>query len=488
MSNLKNMNETLLAKIKEEVSESIFELWFQDLKIIKLTESAIFMSVESDVQLLRIRDKYMDQMKFWIKECFDLDMQIKLYHNQFGKITDEELERDAAEIRKNAGNDSGVTFNRADTSDGGANGEADRINEIIVQKNDNIQPGKNDIIYDGKQNFKLDYTFENFVVGNSNRFTFTACTDVAKYPASRYNPLFIYAPPGLGKTHLLYAITNEYAKNYGNAKIIYVKGEEFTNQLINSLSERTSNYFREKYRNADILLVDDIQFIAGKNSTQEEFFHTFNSLYESKKQIVLTSDCPPRDIKLLEDRLTSRFESGLITDIQPPDLELRIAILKQKAKDMDIDVSNDVLLFLAENITSNIRQIEGAIKKLNAYAFLNNSQITVDLARACILDILSGTEPVNVTVEKVLNLVASKYNVPVEEIKGRKRTQDIATARHISIYILRKITDMSLPSIGKIYGRDHSTIISAIDSITEKYNNDGSIRVQVDDIIKMAKS
>ena len=290
-------------------------------------------------------------------------------------------------------------------------------------------------------------------------------------------------------------MANEYSQRFKTARIIYTTGEEFTNQLINFLQVRDTHqkqqylqYFREKYRNCDMLLIDDIQFIAGKDTTQEEFFHTFNALYNAGKQIILTSDRPPRDMKVLEDRLKSRFESGLIADIQPPEIELRIAILKRKSEDMGIKVPNDVLFFLAEKILLNIRQMEGAVKKLNAYSSMNNGIITLELAEACIADILSGTEPINVTVEKVLSLVAQTFSVPQEELKGRKRTKEIAFARNAAIYIIRKITDLSLPATGRFFDRDHSTIHSAVTSIEAEIKTNSTLNNQIEEISKLVKS
>ena len=244
------------------------------------------------------------------------------------------------------------------------------------------------------------------------------------------------------------------------------------------------NEFRNKYRSCDVLLIDDIQFIAGKDSTQEEFFHTFNTLYEEKKQIILTSDRPPRDIKTLEDRLKTRFEWGLIADIQPPDLELRIAIIKKKIEQAHIRVPDDVVMFLAENLRSNIRQIEGAIRKLSALSFLNGKDISMELARNCISELLGGAEPVNVTVDKIFAAVFKKYNVRRNDLTGTRRTKDVASARHITIYLIRKITDMSFPNIGKIFSRDHSTIMSSIETVEKKLQHDTVFNVEINELIK----
>ena len=284
---------------------------------------------------------------------------------------------------------------------------------------------------------------------------------MANNPATNYNPLFIYGNSGLGKTHLLYATINRLKQNNPNIKIIYTNGEDFTNQMIACLANKTMEDFRDKYRTCDVLLIDDIQFIAGKVATQEEFFHTFNALFEDKKQIILTSDRPPRDIKTLEDRLKSRFEWGLIADIEPPDLELRIAIIKKKAEQVNVFIPDDVLTYLGENLRSNIRQIEGAIKKLGALSFLSGKDINMNLAHECISELLGGAEPVNITVDKIFTAVFRKYGISKEDLIGPKRNKEITNARHAAIFLIRDMTEMSYPNISKIFNRDHATIISS---------------------------
>ena len=332
--------------------------------------------------------------------------------------------------------------------------------------------------------YNFEYTFDNFIVGSSNKFAHAACTAVAANPAMNYNPLFIYGPSGLGKTHLLYAITNEIKKKKPAAKIIYIKGEDFTTQFIEALASQMTNEFRNKYRSCDVLLIDDIQFIAGKTSTQEEFFHTFNALYEEHKQIILTSDRPPRDMKTLEDRLKTRFEWGLLADIQPPDLELRVAIIKKKAEQVGIIIPEDVLTYLAENLRSNIRQIEGAMKKLGALAFLSGQKITMEVARGCIADLLGGEEPVSVTVDKIFATVYKKYGISKEELTGKSRSREIAQARHVTIYLIRKITEMSLPNIGKIFNRDHTTALASWETIDKKLKTDAMLTLDINEMTK----
>ena len=328
------------------------------------------------------------------------------------------------------------------------------------------------------------YTFSNFIVGNSNKFAHAACVAVAERPATDYNPLFIYGQSGLGKTHLLYAITNELIKKKPDINIIYTKSEDFTNYLVECLKDRAMDRFRQKFRSCDVLLIDDIQFIAGKDSTQEEFFHTFNALYEEHKQIILTSDRPPSDIKTLEYRLKTRFEWGLIADIQPPEFELRLAIIKKKSEQAGINIPDDVCEFLAENLRTNIRQIEGSIKKLRALSFLTGTDITMEMARGCVAELLGGAEPVSVTVDKIFAAVYKKYGIPKEDILGSRRTKEIAFARHVTSYLIRNITEMSLPNIGKLLGRDHSTIISSIDTIEKKLRTDKIFNIEIEQMIK----
>ncbi|MCL2772632.1 MAG: chromosomal replication initiator protein DnaA [Oscillospiraceae bacterium] len=499
-------------KIKEHIKKNIadkpriYDLWFASMSVLRMTDSVVFISVDTEMQQKTIEVKYKHLIEEAVKQLYDCDGKVIIYNTQYGKITREQIDADEIKFTPgdvieadNDGDNRLILYSKnrgLKTADNTVTeDEEGAISEFIISNNTTKFKGS---LGDWKKNFKLDYTFDNFVVGSSNRLAYTACTVVAQYPADKYNPLFIHGPSGIGKTHLLYAISNEYVQRFQNTRIIYITGEEFTNQVINNLSEpnfqQKNQYmqnFRENYRNCDMLLIDDIQFIAGKNTTQEEFFHTFNALYNGGKQIILTSDRPPRDIKILEDRLKSRFESGLIADIQSPDFELRVAILKRKSEDMGIKISNEVLLFLAENISSSIRQLEGAIKKLNAYAYLNNlnsSGITLELAKACIADILSGTEPINVTVEKILSLVAQTFGVPLDELKGRKRTKEVALARNVAIYIIRKITDLSLPATGRFFDRDHSTIHSAVTTIAEEVKTNNTLNNQIEEISKLAKS
>lgn len=330
-----------------------------------------------------------------------------------------------------------------------------------------------------------EYTFDTFIVGSSNNFAYAACKAVATQQTGSYNPLFIYGPSGLGKTHLLTAIKNEVSRVYPEKNIISISSEIFTNELIAAISTKTINSFHNKYRRADVLLVDDIQFIAGKESTQEEFFHTFNELYQVGKQIVLTSDRPPKDIKTLEDRLKSRFEWGLLTDISPPDFETRIAIINRKADLLQIEIPSDVSEFIANRLKTNIRQLEGAVKKIKAYKLMVGSPPSISVAQTVIKEILNDNQPVPVTVERIIEEVSKTYSVTPDDIRSNKRSANISIARQAAIYIVREITQMSLAPIGEEFGgRDHSTIVYALKQMEKQMSTDSRQKAIIEDIIK----
>ncbi|HEY8362880.1 MAG TPA: chromosomal replication initiator protein DnaA [Tissierellaceae bacterium] len=332
------------------------------------------------------------------------------------------------------------------------------------------------------------YTFDTFVIGNSNRFAHAASLAVAEAPAQAYNPLFIYGGVGLGKTHLMHAIGHYILNQNPSAKVVYVSSEKFTNELINSIREYRNEEFRNKYRNVDVLLIDDIQFIAGKEGTQEEFFHTFNALHEANKQIVISSDRPPKEIPTLEDRLRSRFEWGLIADIQPPDLETRIAILRKKASVENIKVNDDVILYIASKIESNIRELEGALIRVVAYSSLTNSEITVELAEEALKDILSSNKVIEITVDSIKEVVARNFKIKIEDFNSKKRTKSIAYPRQIAMYLTRELTDLSLPKIGDEFGgRDHTTVIHAYDKITADMKKNPDLKRKIDEMIKQIK-
>jgi chromosomal replication initiator protein DnaA len=329
------------------------------------------------------------------------------------------------------------------------------------------------------------YTFDTFVIGNSNRFAHAASLAVAESPAKSYNPLFIYGGVGLGKTHLMHAIGNHVLQRSPNTRVLYVSSEKFTNELIDAIRDENSIEFRNHYRNVDILLIDDIQFLAGKERTQEEFFHTFNDLHEANKQIIISSDRPPKEIPTLEDRLRSRFEWGLITDIQAPDLETRIAILRKKAKMENLQVPNEVMVYIADKIHSNIRELEGALIRVMAFASLSSLPITTDVAVEALKDIIPTNSTKLVTIDIIQQSVAGYFNLSPNEFKAKKRTRAVAFPRQIAMYLSRQLTDASLPKIGDEFGgRDHTTVMHAHEKISQAMQNDPQLQKKINEIIQ----
>lgn len=337
-------------------------------------------------------------------------------------------------------------------------------------------------------NLNPRYVFGSFVVGNSNRMAHAASLAVAESPAKAYNPLFLYGNSGLGKTHLMHSIAHYILQKKPTTKVLYVTSETFTNELILSIQNNKNEDFRNKYRNIDVLLIDDIQFISKKEGTQEEFFHTFNALHESNKQIIISSDRPPKEIKTLEDRLRSRFEWGLIADIQAPDYETRIAILRKKADTEGLVVPDEVMAFIAKCIVSNIRELEGALTRIVAYATLTNQQITIDLAETALKDIFSENVAVQVTPELIQDIVSRHYNIRIEEMTGSKKPKNIAYPRQIAMYLTRKLLDISLPKIGDQFGgRDHTTVIHAIAKIERELEKDNELQKTIFELEKQIK-
>ena len=328
--------------------------------------------------------------------------------------------------------------------------------------------------------FDDEYTFEHFIVGSSNKFAHAAAISVANNPAENYNPLFIYGQSGLGKTHLLHAIGNVIHQNHPDFRIIYVKGEDFTNELVTAIQSGDVQDFRGKYRMADLLLIDDIQFIAGKERTQEEFFHTFNALYESGKQLVLTSDRPPKEMNTLEDRMKTRFEWGLLADIQPPDLETRLAIISAKSMKLGFELSRDFMYQIAENLQSNVRQLEGTVKKIKAKHELNGEPISAEMVSDVIEEVKSINPGLNPTPDMILQTVSNFYSMPVDQILANKRSKDTVRPRQMAMYLVRKLTNYSLPEIGKVFCRDHTTVMHACNKIEDERKQ----LAETDDIIR----
>ena len=332
-------------------------------------------------------------------------------------------------------------------------------------------------------------TFENFIVGPGNRFAHAAAQAVASNPAGAYNPLFIYGGSGLGKTHLLFAIKNELAKTRPAMNVLYIQSETFTNELITAISQGSTESFHNKYRTVDALLVDDVQFIGGKESTEEEFFHTFNALTTSGKQIVLTSDRPPKEIKSLTERLQTRFESGLLADIAPPEYETRVSILKRKAEELGYPISDEIAQYIADNIKDNIRQLEGIVKKLSALRIMENTPPTLSDVQGAIKDIMKEERPTSVTIDKILNEVSRTFDISLDDLKSQKRDAEIVNARQIAMYVTREVTGITYESIGeKLGGKDHATVTHSIKKIKKQLENDIRLRDLIEDIIKNSKN
>ena len=443
---LKELWEKTLNIIKSELSEVSFNTWIKSCEPLSMSSDTIKISVPNAFTQEILEKRYKDLVANSIKAICS-----KLYTIQF--LIASEVQGNEEENKKQK---------RSLNND----------KKIIVndEMNTNLNP---------------KYTFDSFVIGNSNRFAHAASLAVAESPAKAYNPLFIYGGVGLGKTHLMHAIGHYVLQNNKNAKVVYVSSEKFTNELINAIKDDKNEDFRNKYRNVDVLLIDDIQFIAGKERTQEEFFHTFNALHDANKQIILSSDRPPKEIPTLEDRLRSRFEWGLIADIQVPDFETRMAILKKKADVEKLNVANEVMVYIATKIKSNIRELEGALIRIVAYSSLTNREITVDLASEALKDIISKKQSKHITIEIIQDVVANYFNLRVEDLKSQRRTRNVSYPRQIAMYLSRKLTDMSLPKIGEEFGgRDHTTVIHAYEKISDNLNRDESLQHTIDDITK----
>lgn len=446
-----NLWHDIVEKLKEEFSETTVGLWFGSATIGSLDGDSVTIVAEDDFKKSIIEKKYLPVLERMFEELLGFKVEVRV--------------------------DSATGDSDARSEEPGCSSPARRPRVPTRPRRKSRPPGPN---------LRSEYTFDNFVVGSSNQLAQAAAYAVAQHPAELYNPLFLFGPSGLGKTHLLFAIMNEVRKLHPNFNILYVTSEEFTNELIDALALRQNRNlaFKEKYRNVDMLLVDDVHFIAGKYSVQEEFFHTFNALYNEKKQIILTSDRPPRDISYLESRLQTRFESGLMADIQPPDTELRAAIFKMKTQLLGIRLDNEVLTYLSENITNNVRQIEGALKRLRAQSFITGEPISKAMAADVLKDFFTTDGAERVTIEKVFSFVSRRYGFSTEDIRGKKRTSDIVYVRHIAMYLCTEYTGLSLKAIGRQFGRDHSTVINARDNVINRMKKDSAFDKEIRELSK----
>jgi chromosomal replication initiator protein len=424
---LRGLWEESIRLIREEMPGVSFNTWIEPIRPVSLDKNVLLLEVPTEFNLGIINSRYRELIKNAVKmvtnRSLDIDLAVKSIESPHQKQSEQE--------------------------------DAPAWSSILNPK----------------------YTFETYVKGSGNQLAHAASLAVAEGPALAYNPLFIYGGVGLGKTHLMHAIGHYILSQNPNSKVLYTSSEKFTNELINAIKDDRNEEFRNKYRSIDVLLIDDIQFIAGKERTQQEFFHTFNALYELNKQIVVTSDKPPKEIQTLEERLRSRFEWGLIADIQAPDTETRIAILRKKSQMERYDIPNDVLFYIADNIDSNIRELEGALNRVIAYSSLTGSAISLELAQECLKQIISGIGTANVSPESIMKVVSRYYDVAPDQMLSQRRSRDIAFPRQVAMYLCRDLTGMSLPRIGQFFGgRDHTTVMHACEKINEELDKNAELK------------
>ena len=435
MNSYNELWEAILSFCRENMNSIAFNMWIDPLKLIKLEAERVIVSAPAfKIDLIMTKYKSFIEDAFYNVMGFNVELEI---------IPEENIPKD------------------------------NTLKEAEEDSNSKFESIKN-----------AKFTFNNFVVGPSNKFAYTASLRVSENPGSVFNPLFIYGNSGLGKTHLLNAIIEKLKSNNADANIVYTTSENLTNELFLALQTKTTYDFHNKYRTCDALLVDDIQFIAGKNQTEEEVFHTFDTLIKAGKQIVLTSDKPPSAIPKIEDRLKTRFESGLLCDIQPPDYETRVAIIKDKANYLNFHLPDEVSFFIAENIKGNIRQMESSVKNIYAYCTFNNVSATIEIAKDVLKDILITSQPVGVVVENILEKVSFTFGVTSEQIKSERRDANINTARQAAMYIIREITGLSQDEVGKIFGRNHSTVNSSLKNVQQRMSSDSKYKNLINEIIK----
>ena len=467
MDELSSISDILSDLIKEKMSASpsIFNLWFNEFKLASLDDDKAVFTTPSAIKKNILSTKYHKLIQESLEEAIGFPLDISI-------VTVDEFKNPTPKT-ESAPQVIAPYFERSDKK----KDEDDEEEKIITESIGSPT---------GKRTLLDNYTFDNFVEGSSNKFAKAACYAVANEP-NTYNPLFIYGNSGLGKTHLLYAVINHLKKTHPGINIVYKKCESFLDELIKAIRNGSTASFKEKYRSCDVLLIDDIQFLAGKEQTQEEFFHTFSALYESDKQIILTSDRPPMEIKPLEDRLLTRFEGGLLVDVQPPSFELRIAIIKQKADAMGLTVSNDLIEYMAERLQNNIRQIEGVLKRIYAVYSLTSAEVTKEKIDEVISIIDPGNIPTDALIEKILNSVSKAYGVSADEMKSKKRTDTVANARHVAIYLIKQLTELTLKEIGAIFGRDHATVISSVEKVTKNIKTVNNYESEINRLLKEIK-
>lgn len=444
MEHIEELWDKVLSEAKQKISKPSFETWLKSTKLLAYNGDTVTIAAPNSFGREWLENHYVHLIAAILAELTGKDLHIRFVVQQDPNLEDFEI-------------------------------PSPRIPEKHDEQPENSS---------GMLNLKN--TFDTFVIGSGNRFAHAASLAVAEAPAKAYNPLFIYGGVGLGKTHLMHAIGHYVLEHNPKAKVVYLSSEKFTNEFINSIRDNRAEEFRNKYRSVDVLLIDDIQFLAGKESTQEEFFHTFNTLHEESKQIVISSDRPPKEIPTLEDRLRSRFEWGLITDIAPPDLETRIAILRKKAKADNLDIPNEVMLYIANQIDSNIRELEGALIRVVAYSSLVNEDITAELAAQALKSIIPNAAPRILTILDIQKAVGEHFHIKLEDFTAKKRTKSIAFPRQVAMYLSREMTDCSLPKIGDEFGgRDHTTVIHAHEKISSLLKDDQGLQQDIKQIKSM---
>ncbi len=455
--------------IRSQIAEATWKTWFSGITPVSIGDDTLVLSVHNDLIKERLQSRFDGIIKECLYEILGMDISIRFdvatEATSFGEENhlnfNKDLDQEDIYIDSHP-KESSFLYKEADV---------ENINERVLQSR------------------QTKYTFETFVIGQSNRFAHAAALSVAEAPARAYNPLFIIGDVGLGKTHLLQAIRNYVIKNFVKMSVAYISTETFMNEFVEAIRNNTTVLFKKKYRECDVLLIDDIQFIEGKESFQEEFFHTFNSLYEASKQVVLTSDRPPGSIKTLESRLRSRFLSGLIAEIQPPELETRMAILRTKAEHERLIVPSDVLDFIASNVKDNIRELEGALIRVTAYANLNKLPLNRDLAETVLADITISRQPKMITTKEIISITAENFGVKEEDICGPSRQRELVLARQVAMYVIRDLTDFSYPSIAKEFGnRDHTTVMHAVDKISKMMSEKKNIYDLVTSLIIKIKN
>jgi len=465
--------EQILVELSKDISKLSCDSFLKPIVPLSINEQILELGTPNQFVKEFLEDRYVDSIKAATAKVTNNNLQLKIINLQLGDTVEPELVSTVPSISSvNTAEEFVLPTSTAITATTAP--EIKTTNSVILEDSFSLNP---------------KYVFETFVTGNSNRFAHAAALAVAEAPAKVYNPFFMYGGVGLGKTHLMHAIGHRILEKNPNLRVLYISSEKFTNELINSIRDGNPESFRQKYRNIDVLLVDDIQFLSKKEHTQEEFFHTFNTLHNANKQIIISSDRPPREIQTLEDRLRSRFEWGLITDIQAPDLETRIAILRKKALLENLTVPNDVMLFIASRIDNNIRELEGALIRVMAYASLTNQVVTNELVSEALKDVFPHGKTKEITLELIQEIVSSYFKIKMEDLLAKKRTRNLAFPRQIAMYLSRELTDTSLPRIGELFGgRDHTTVIHAHDKIARERNEDNKLNNTIKELIKRIES